>query len=146
MYNSVNFKLIAAIADMASNKSLIDSRKIFLINILFFVFFGLGILYPDDWWGTHYFAFLAPTWKYLLFFLRGSCLTLSLFSFPTVSAPSWARRHDKLVYSTVMVLSGVLMGILFYHFPIVQDNYGDSFGLQPYLSRQFENLSFDDFT
>ena len=116
----------------------ISNPKIALLAFLFLAFYGLGLLYPDTWWGTHYLAFLPPVWKYLLLFASVSLMLVPLIknNYRIIPEKIPVIRYNNLF----ILLTGGLIGLLFYAFPIVQDNYGDAFQYRSYLEERVESL------
>ncbi len=109
--------------ETVSNK---ENRTALVVVSIFMLCYALGLLFPDSWWGTHYVAFLPSPFNYLFFILA---LFLAFFGKEIGSKlkfPSTAQNPTKTKSTLLIIGIGVLAGIIFYHFPIVNDNYGDA--------------------
>ncbi len=128
---------------MKFHNLLSENNGVLTVSILFFGFYCIGILYPDDLWGTHYIAFLPPLWKILLLLVSGSMLLFSIKITNRISAPIWEIKPHRFFHNLAIILIGILMGFVFYKFPIVQDNYGNAFALQPFLEERVKEIPAD---
>jgi hypothetical protein len=111
-----------------------------LIGLLFFLFFILGYLFPDYWWATHHWGFTNTSTQIIL-------LTLSLTSFvahyyytPLKNIIPFEVRSAKWISYFLIVFISILMGFLFYHFPMVQDFYGEAYKLNSHLGNTLTEI------
>ncbi len=85
-------------------------------------FYGLGTVFPESWWGTHFLAFLSPPLK---FGLPIAALGLLLyFHFKPLQLQEQSTHKKTRVL--LPVFAAVMMGVLFYYHPIWEDVYGDA--------------------
>ncbi|MCB9231195.1 MAG: tetratricopeptide repeat protein [Bacteroidia bacterium] len=87
------------------------------ISILFVLFYLLGVLLPETWWGTHFLAFI-PLPLQLLFAILA---ILSLVFGDRL-------QLEKINFSSWGVISVLSLGagLLMHSFPIAMDHYGDA--------------------
>ncbi|NIL99647.1 MAG: hypothetical protein GTN89_01470 [Acidobacteria bacterium] len=97
--------------------------KLFILAVLCWAVFLLGAVFPDQFWATHFIAFLPPELKVMLLVASFALLSVPLFgwSLPgkTLESGGVSRRSPAIVVAVVMFL-------VFYAFPIQQDIYGDA--------------------
>ncbi|MBR9833489.1 hypothetical protein GYB57_15190 [bacterium] len=111
-----------------------------IVGLLFFTFYVLGELFPDYWWSTHSSHFLNPVIKYSIFLAAFFGMILSL-------APNQIQRLVSIVkvpnqfHSSIMWLFSLLMGFLFYQFPMVADYYGEAYILNPQVHQTVSKVS-----
>jgi hypothetical protein len=109
------------------------------LGLLIWSFYLLGMLFPDNWWGTHYLAFVdpAPGWSILL--LSGGLIVSPLF----FDAGKILERVPVLRKNGYWTLSFALSGIaavLFWSLPIVDDNYGNAASYHALLGQTVDGL------
>ncbi len=114
------------------------NQGIYLLGVLFFIPFILGVLLPDDWWGTHFTAFLPGPWKYIV--LLAGVILLSLPFFPKLPRLTVKDRLQQALSLVVITLLSITAGICFYQFPIVADYYGNARSFQPLLGDPVSEL------
>ena len=89
------------------------------IGLLFYIIYLLGLIRPESWWGVHHLAFLPSAWKYGLFIIAiASAFLFRFIPFERVRLPG---RDIGWV-----LLIGLLVGVIYYSYPIYESLYGDS--------------------
>lgn len=91
---------------------------------------------PDDWWATHFLAFMPSPWNYVLATLAGGLLILAFFLKPTSNQNAGNFKGHWLI----SIVIGMLCGMLFYHFPIAVDPYGNARSFMPYMDNTVDVL------
>ncbi len=90
---------------------------------VFLSFFGLGFLFPDSWWATHFLNFLPGISGEVLFFVA------ALVCFWRVNPKETTNTQEQKSKRTRVLIAlglGILVAILFYQLPIAEDHYGDA--------------------
>ena len=97
--------------------------------------YGLGWLFPDQFWSVHHLAFLPASLQVIIpllalgvpiyFHWQGYRLD---FEKPL----GWSKQRQNLVFAVV----AILLGVVFYQFPIVLDTYGDANYLKPQINQK----------
>jgi hypothetical protein len=110
-----------------------------LFGLGIWLFFLIGMLAPDSWWGTHYTAFLPAAWAWGL---MGISLGLILFPVFVPQTNRFARlpklgNPGKIIlYVSFAAISGWLM----HQFPIQDDNYGNAGSLHGVIENSSKSL------
>ncbi|MBL4708669.1 MAG: hypothetical protein JKY48_09555 [Flavobacteriales bacterium] len=98
----------------------------FLVGLLFFTFYLLGDFFPDYWWSTHSSHFIGKSLKYAGFLFALFFLILSFFPKGIQQISRLVQIPKKLSHPIIWFLS-LLMGFLFYQFPMLADFYGEAY-------------------
>jgi hypothetical protein len=112
------------------------------LGLFLFSFYCAGLINPELWWGTHFIAFLPAGFKYLILVASGLLIVGTKFRIwkirdtQLLRITQWIGRFPKLF----IILMGVSMCFLFYHLPIFDDIYGDSFLLRDQLDLRVTSL------
>lgn len=110
----------------------------FWVGLLFLSLYLLGEFFPDYWWATHSTAFIPSSFKYLTFSVAFALLIATFF--PNLLWHKFAINSIKSSTISIWVLS-LLMGLLFYFFPIVADFYGEAYILNPQVTQTVSKVS-----
>ncbi|GEM_PF-1401437 len=92
----------------------------------------LGLMIPEIFWGTHYLSFLSPTSRWTLLLISGG-LIVSPFWLKPKQIFIGKKWRSEYILPLIAVL---VMGLLFYAYPIYFDIYGDA----PFLRQGLENV------
>lgn len=113
----------------------------FVVGLLFFTFYVLGTIFPDYWWSTHSVHFASNQLKSITFSFSFLFLILSLFpQFISKITDSFSASRS-IPFSTVAWGVSLLMGFLFYQFPMVADFYGEATILNPQVNQIVTKVS-----
>lgn len=106
---------------------------------LIWLFFLIGFLFPDVWWGTHWAAFLPSGTAWLFLGLSLGLILLPIFLRKAISLNGFpkAGRVGRIYLYFVL---GFLAGYLIYQFPIQDDNYGNAASLHKALDNAPKSL------
>lgn len=113
-------------------RNLISSGKITVFSLLFFAFYILGWLWPDQWWATHNLAFLPAylSWVFVVvvaaMIIWGEFLPLQ----PVARLLSDMTVKPYLLFS---VFLSILIGYLCFRFPIAIDATGDALRMEHFF-------------
>ena len=99
-----------------------------ITGILFVSFFILGNLFPDVWWGTHHLFFL-PLSQQLILVVIGLWILWILWKKHLIDL----LIELSLTNSNIFII-GLLIGLIYWFFPIASDNYGEAGNYRKYLS------------
>lgn len=102
-----------------------------LILALFLSFFFIfGIIFPDTFWANHFWSFLPNSFKIgIPVFIIGFLVAVQHIKEPI------AKKKIPYTNFTVFLIS-VVLGILFYHFNIIDDYYGDAKNFSPLITQK----------
>lgn len=100
--------------------SKIDKTSL-IITVLALLFFILGYIFPEVWWGTHFLSFLE-----LHEFITLISIFLILFMSQFLSFNIPLFKNHKVNTLTIIAL-GCLYAILILSFPMIVDYYGDAY-------------------
>ena len=119
-----------------------------VVSLLLWLFFLVGLFLPDQWWGTHYAAFLPEPWPIVL--LGASLL---LISPPSITSKrlaaldrkntGWGNEPSNTILASqwgIPLLLATGFAILAYHLRIVDDNYGDAGNYLEFINHKVEQL------
>lgn len=109
-----------------SNPSEMDKRRDLapIVGLIILIAFILGYLYPDQWWGTHFLAFMPKVWMGIFLGVAGGLIASPLFLPQGLSLKiNWPG--PKSYWGLSIVLPLAFTGLCFL-FPIADDNYGDA--------------------
>lgn len=112
--------------------------KVLFIALIFFSFYVLGDIFPDYWWSTHSSHFISNGAKYLIFALSLAFIFISRFQSLVQDFLSSIAKPKSYNHHAVIWSFSLLMGFLFYSFPMVADFYGEAYILNPQI---FETVS-----
>ncbi|MEM0999581.1 MAG: hypothetical protein AAGN35_21160 [Bacteroidota bacterium] len=103
------------------------------------LFYLLGTLFPDAWWGTHYFAYVSPAMA-----TGGLLLALALIVLPLVLDPArlidaFPQLRGATSWTVALGISGIV-ALLLWQFPLVDDNYGNAETYHRVLNDPVTNL------
>jgi hypothetical protein len=105
-----------------------------IIGYTLIVFYLLGLIFPDLWWGTNYFAFLPEVWKSILLLASFVILLLPYLKGSSINFRKFKKQTIFSKFGTVQILAfSIFMAVLFYYFQIYFDEYGDAFQYRIYL-------------
>jgi len=116
------------------------NKKIFLLGIVLLLIYVSGLIFPTSMWGVNHLAFAPLPLQLLVLALvvyfcfiypksKEKPLHLTLFK-PFTWLDDWK----------IMAVIAVLMGVVFYAFPIFSDFYGDAAYLYPKTLTQINEL------
>lgn len=111
-----------------------------IVALAFLGFYLMGVLDPNNWWGTHFIAFLPTPWKYGLLALSTIFVGLSFSSFGE-KLGNMFDFFSKLPAIVAIPAIGLFMAVMFYFFPIFHDYYGDAFEYEGLLNSQIASIS-----
>ncbi len=119
-----------------------NTKRITLIGIAVMLPFLLAYINPEKWWGVHFHVFLSMPVQLITI-----GIPLAILLFGIKKPDSFQKLMDKksisLNNATIAVLS-IIMGVIFYSFPIVKDFYGNARSFMPLLKETVTQLP-DDF-
>lgn len=113
----------------------------FLIGLLFFSFYLLGDFFPDYWWSTHSTHFISTGIKVLLFITGFVFICLSLFPLKIQHLLTFNLNTIKYNSHVIIWTISLLMGFIFYHFPMIADFYGEAYIINPQVFEIATNVS-----
>ena len=97
--------------------------KTAIISLIIYTFFILGILMPDFFWGTHYFAFLPSPLNIILLILP---LPLFFINISNSGDDSSGKPGFNIKFQAIFLLASLILAVGFYNLPIQTDIYGDA--------------------
>ena len=116
------------------------SLNVLKVASTFFVFHVLGLVFPEVLWGVHFPLFLPTFFTITLYLLAGG-LVLSHFIKSERFASLLTKIGELNMKWKLPIIGTVVMGIMFYAFPIYHDVYGDAHFLKPGLENQIVEMT-----
>lgn len=108
-----------------------QSHTLLLFALVLYSPWLIGILFPANWWGTHWLSFL-PGWQAALFLIVPLFVGAAWMRFqPTV--PTQVQALVGKLKEPILLLGAAIMGLLFFLHPIAFDFYGDAFRMVKFL-------------
>lgn len=104
----------------------VSSKNIKILGICIFFIYLFASLFPKVFWGVHHVAFLPVLVRIILFFIGGYFIFLYAKSKEKLLHKSLLKPLTKLSNWKMRLLVSIIIGILFYTFPIHLDTYGDA--------------------
>lgn len=96
-------------------------RFALLLSTCFILLYVLGYIFPNLWWGTHFFSFLDGFTKLLLSTL---VIGLLFIQFRKNSIDLSGKLNFNLWFR---IIASVIFCFLIYKFPVIKDYYGDAY-------------------
>ena len=95
------------------------SKFIWLIGACAFALLAVSMLFPESWWGVHWFGFLPLGWKVVFVLLAATPFAFNKLKINQILSGKIS------VFAVLGTLFLVALG-MFYSFPIVMDMYGNA--------------------
>lgn len=104
------------------------------VGLTFMLLYVLGYLFPDYWWSTHFLGFLNPVAQFIII---GASIIVLIFGFKPTSFGAIIENGINaipiLTWRWMFLALALIMGILFFIFPMIQDFYGEAYKLNPHI-------------
>jgi hypothetical protein len=111
-----------------------------IVGLLFFSFYVLGEFFPDYWWSVHSSHFVKPIIKYTCF-LSAFLLIISALVPNQIQRLIAVVKVPAQLQNPIVWLVSLLMGFLFYQFPMIADYYGEAYILNPQVQQTITKVS-----
>lgn len=115
-------------------KDIFTNLSMVLLAIGIFLMYILGVLWPDVFWSTHFFAFLPPPLQF------GSLAIIAILIGRIYYKKETSVRFDISLNKSQILIISTLMSLVFYKLNIVNDYYGDAKNFSPYLETTFTHF------
>lgn len=116
-----------------------ENFQVAIVALVVFLLYILALLFPENWWGLHYPAFLGGGKGWLIVF---AAIGFTLYS---VKNSFWEKLHGKNLMGNNwlwIAIITILSGFFFYQMPIYKDIYGDALTIIP--TPEFVNPEFTE--